>query len=47
MASGGIQFSGGIAPRIVRLFRRKSFLEALRAKGRMQRCCGTCRSKLS
>lgn len=36
MASGGIYIGGGIAPRLVPLFKQRDFLEALCAKGRMQ-----------
>ncbi|MCI0655368.1 MAG: glucokinase [Methylococcaceae bacterium] len=36
MAIGGIHIGGGIAPKIVQLFKQESFLEALCAKGRMQ-----------
>lgn len=36
MASGGIYIGGGIAPKLVQLFRLDCFLEALCAKGRMQ-----------
>ena len=36
MATGGIYVGGGIAPKLIRLFQRNTFFEALTAKGRMQ-----------
>lgn len=36
MASGGIYIGGGIAPKIIDLFKQKTFLDSLCAKGRME-----------
>lgn len=36
MASGGIYIGGGIAPKIIQLFKQKTFHESLCAKGRME-----------
>jgi glucokinase len=36
MASGGIYIGGGIAPKLIQLFRQDTFFEALCAKGRMR-----------